>query len=397
MNICIIWKNDYPWDVRIEKFAHCLRDAGHEVFLLCSNSKRQKTEEDINGIKIRRLPAAANPVHNAIISAPFYLNPYWLKLCSGVIEKNKIDLIIVRDLPLVVVSLLLKKKYGIPVVLDMAENYPAMYWKRFHQGGLSAAKNFITKNPFIIEWVERYALKNIDRLIVVVEESATRLISMGLDPGRVTIVSNTPDLKIFTGDGRPRGSKPLQLIYVGFIQEGRGLETVIEGLALLKKDGNTSVKFVVIGDGDYLPQLKSLAAKTGVSEMVEFKGWMKNTEVPRHIFESDIGVIPHKKTDHTDTTIPNKLFDFMACAKPVIVSNAAPMQRVVFEHNCGLVFKSEDPEDFRLAVEKASQEPQRLIDMGRHGLEAVRERYNWEHDARVLKMTVEGLLQKKNA
>jgi glycosyltransferase involved in cell wall biosynthesis len=390
MKICIVWKNDYPWDVRIEKVAMSLLKAGHDVHLLCSNTKRSQTDENINGIKVRRLPCINNRRLNAFISTPYYFNPFWFRMIDRTVKREGIELIIVRDLPLAPIALLIKKWRRIPLILDVAENYPAMYRKRMRRGGWQGIFSWLTKNPHIIEWIERYAVKHVDHLLVVVEESARRFIAMRVNEKKISIVSNTPDMDLFAPRNTPQGSlagqDALQLIYVGFVQEGRGLDTVLSALSNMKETG--LVKFTVIGDGDYLEPLKRLARQQQVEKLVEFRGWIKNTHIPDCIYASDIGVIPHRKSEHTDSTIPNKLFDFMACGKPVIVSNADPMKRIVGEEQCGLVFKSGDADDLLRVINRAMSDPDLLHKMGANGQRAVERKYNWRHDSDILCHTV---------
>ena len=75
MRIAVVWKNDYPWDVRIEKICNTLRDAGYGVHLICSNTKREKTEENLSGIKVHRLGYFRNGVLNTLYSMPMFFNP----------------------------------------------------------------------------------------------------------------------------------------------------------------------------------------------------------------------------------------------------------------------------------------------------------------------------------
>ncbi len=392
MKICIIWKNDYPWDIRIEKIAVSLKEAGHNVFILCSNKNRLQREEIINGIKIYRLPFVNSNKLNSIISMPFYLNPFWLVFANRIIKNEGTDLIIVRDLPLILIGLIIKKKYNIPLILDMAEDYPSLYRFGIQKWDLNACKNFLIRNHYLIGYIEKFVVKKIDYNLVVIEESAKRLIEMGVNEAKISIVSNTPDLNIFRKKNiyykEINKGKRLRLIYVGFVQEERGLGTVINSLNVIKKIGFLT-EFVIIGNGNYLNQLKDLSHENQVEDMVKFKDWMKKTSIPQYIFESDIGVIPHTKTDHSDTTIPNKLFDFMACGKPVIVSNAEPMKRIVEEERCGLVFESGSVDSFVNAVTQLINNPSMAQEMGKRGLDAVSRRYNWEHDSLVLKEVIE--------
>jgi len=387
MKIALIWKNDYPWDIRVEKITNALHEAGHEVYLLCGNKKQLKTEEVIGGVNIVRLPCVPNRFINSLISLPFHFNPFWLKMAGETVRNKGIELVIVRDLPLVSIGIYLKKRFHIPLILDMAENYPAMYWDRIEKGGWTAIKNWFVKNPHLMEYAEKRAIVESDHIFVVVEESAQRLIANGADSAKISIVSNTPDLRNFSNGSPRENHSHVQLVYVGFIQ-ARGLDIIVESLGRIR-DVGIPVKFVVIGDGHYLNQLKLIAKQHQVEHLTEFKGWVKSALIPAYIHESDIGVIPHKKNPHSDTTVPNKLFDYMACAKPVIVSNARPLQRIVEEERCGMVFSAGSVESFTEALRQILRNPTAAMEMGRNGAAAVKRRYNWGYDSAVLRRVVE--------
>jgi len=386
MKIALIWKNDYPWDVRIEKIANALHEAGHHVYLLCANTKRFKREETINGVKVIRLPSTRSNLVNSLISMPFHFNPFWMWMAAKVAKRHGVNLAIVRDLPLISIGFFLKKKFRIPLMLDMAENYPAMYWDRISKGGWTAIKSWFVKNPRLMEYMEERAAEKCDHIFVVVEESAQRLIANGADSAKISVVSNTPDLKIFESSAPVEKHDYVRLVYAGFIQ-ARGLDIVVESLGKVRDIG-VPVKFLVIGDGHYLERLKQITRRLRLEHMVEFKGWVQNTQIPSYIRASDIGVIPHNKNPHSDTTIPNKLFDYMACAKPVIVSNAGPLQRIVEEERCGLVFSAGSVESFTEALKRMLLNPAEAVEMGRNGAAAVRRRYNWDYDSAVLKRVV---------
>lgn len=139
----------------------------------------------------------------------------------------------------------------------------------------------------------------------------------------------------------------------------------------------------IIGDGVDLPILKALAKEIGVQEYVDFKGWIDFKYIPYIISKSDIGVIPHHANEHTNTTIPNKIFDFMACGKPVIVSDARPLKRIVEETGCGVTFQAENSDDFSSKLIHLIKENER-DQIGLRGEKAVKQIYNWERDAEKL-------------
>jgi glycosyltransferase involved in cell wall biosynthesis len=93
-----------------------------------------------------------------------------------------------------------------------------------------------------------------------------------------------------------------------------------------------------------------------------------------------VGLVPHHATESWNTTIPNKLFDYMAAGLAVITSDAAPAARVVRETGAGAVYPHEDPEALAIVfAEMASAHVRGAY--GRCGRDAIRDRYHWELDA----------------
>src|SRR5581483_3181954 len=104
-------------------------------------------------------------------------NPFWYRLARRVVADEHLDLVIVRDLPLIFIGLHLKRRYRVPVILDMAENYPAMYREDMRgSSGLRYLAQWLLKNPTLMEHVERRTLRDVDHVLVVVQESAQRVI-----------------------------------------------------------------------------------------------------------------------------------------------------------------------------------------------------------------------------
>ncbi len=391
MKIGIVWKNDYPWDVRVEKIARSLMAGGHDVCILSANARGRARSETLDGLRIWRLPTTPSRWLNAVISIPFYLNPFWFVLGYRVVARERLDLLIVRDLPLILVGVWLKKRFRIPLILDMAEDYPAMYRESIEVGGWRAWVHRIFKNPALMAAVERRTLRQIDHTLVVVEESARRLQRQyDIPAARVSVVSNTPrleNLEPLAASVGPAARSWLQIIYTGLVQDARGLEDVVEALARLHARG-LDVRCRVVGDGPYLPRLAKLVSEKGLHSAVEFTGWVAPRELARHVHEADIGIIPHPKNDHTDTTVPNKLFDYMGCGKPVVVSNAVPLERIVTSEACGLVYTAGSPQSLADVLARMSADPAALERMGRNGAAAVRRHFHWERDEGALREAV---------
>ena len=391
MNIAHIWKDDYPWDVRVEKISKALIDDGHHVHLICKNNSRKKTREEIDKIQIHRLYPIKYSLLNSIYSIVAFFNPVWIGKIWQIVRQEKIDVLLVRDLPLVISALIVGKICKVPVVFDMAENYPSMWKDHVDKRGRKFL-NHLTKNHAIAELMENYVLPRVDHTIVVVEESKDRLIQKGGIENKITVVSNTPDLAVFEDISKESGkqaSEKLTILYVGALNGGRGLDVAIRAVPLIKKKLD-NFELVIIGEGEYKEELQSIAAELGITDYISFLGWIDSSLVPSHIHNSDICIVPHDVTDFINSTIPNKIFDYMACKKPIITSDATPFVRIINENRCGLFFKSRNSQDFADKVIQLNDASLRKK-MGNNGFEATRSKYNWGYDTQILTSIFEHL------
>jgi glycosyltransferase involved in cell wall biosynthesis len=379
--ILLIWDADYPWDIRVEKVGNALADAKYEVHVLARNLARRDRQSIEGRLTVHRLPALPRWMGrlNDGYSFPAFINPVWILACRRLVRQLRPEAILVRDLPLAPVGLAAGRWSGIPVLLDMAESYPEMI-RNVWLFGPRKVRNLFLRNPLFADLVEKSVVSRVDHTFAVVEEARNRLIGKGVRPERITIVSNTPDPSRFLVPAEPESiDGHLRLLYVGLIGRSRGLDIAIRGLAEVIRRGQPT-RLQVIGVGGAAPELKQLAQTLGVADHVDFAGWLDNTKVPAAIREADVGIIPHRSCPHWETTIPNKLFDYMAASKPVLVSDVAPAKRIVQETGAGLIHGESDPESFADAVQRF-RSPELRSTSGRAGRRAVEQRYNWATDA----------------
>jgi len=388
-----LWHGFYPWDVRLEKFLEVCQTIGLQTGVIGRNVGEAPKTEYIDGAKIQRIGRGDSNISKTIYY-PIFCNPVFILKVDRLISENHPALLLVRDLPLGMLALYFGCRYKIPVVLDMAENYPA---------ALIAYENpvyrsFLFSNAFLPRYYEKFVVRNIDAVVVVAQEQVNRLTAMGVQAKKIHLVQNTPT-QDFIDNIRPSSQvlkasvtdfKPL-VLYVGKIDIHRGIRSLIEAFSLIvKKEPNAGL--VLVGDGKERASLEQLACQKGLQKNVVFSGWVDHSEIPHFIRQSDICCIPHLKSEHTDTTIPNKLFDYMALGKPVLVSNLDPVQNIVNKIKCGCVFKSNDPvslaEQFFKVFGKMDS-----WKMGLHGREAVLHDYNWECDARRLETALLSLMK----
>lgn len=385
MRIVYLWDADYPWDVRTEKVCAALTAAGHEVVIAARNRGWAAERERLPEARVRRMRPWrwAGRRMDGILSFPAFVSPRWTGLLADAIRQADAELVIVRDLPLCPAAILVARRFGIPVLLDMAENYPAMLRETW-DAGRRRPWDVLVRNPVLAEAVERWCLPRVDRVLAVVDESAQRLVRMGVPPERIDVVSNTPP-RARAVDVVRRGDSgaPLTVAYVGLMEVPRGIRALLDAVALLR-GGGADVRLRLIGGGRDLALFRAHAAALGLDGVaVEFTGPLPHADAMRAVAAADVGAVPHHADAAWNTTIPNKLFDYMAAGLPVVASDAAPVARILAETGAGLVFPSGDARGLARAVRRM-MDPAARLRMGRAGLCAVRERYHWEADAAVL-------------
>ena len=391
MNILGLYAEDYPWDVRIEKVLGGLARRGHHVDLICRNLKRSAPREEVDGMVCHRVMDGRLPrALHSLCSIPASCNPLWQRAARGILAQGRTDLVLVRDLPLAPLAIHEAHRHGVPCVVDMAENHPEM-WRDVGRHDRWKIPSLILKNPALGKLMERHTVRRADMIYVVVDEMRNHLLALGGDPGRIRIVSNTPDLQklgeAFHQTQAPDATETLDLVYAGFVSTHRGLDQVLPALARLR-DTKPLPRLHVVGSGSQVAALRHAAQRLDISRQVLFHGWVKHEDLKGYIAPCHVGLVPHLKTGHTDHTIPNKIFDYMAQAKPVLVSNARPLERIVQEVGCGLVFTDGDCADLAQKIETLADDALRQK-MGEAGRAAVLYKLHWATDFDVVIQTLE--------
>jgi len=385
MRILYVWDAEYPWDVRTEKICLALSQHGHEVVITGRNMAGRPRQERLAEGTVERLPAFRGRA-GRLLSFPAFFNPFWLVHLRTLVRRYGIELIMVRDLPLAPTALHASSG-RIPVILDMAENYPAMI-ADIWTDGRPRVLDVLVRNPRIVAAVERYSLHRVAHTLTVVEESSARVAALGVPTDRVTVVSNTPAKDRVVPLVRRSPGEPLRIVYLGLMEKHRGIADL-----LLAAQSLAAARFRfhldLVGDGRDLAYFRQHAATLGLTEQdITWHGRLAHREAITIVGLAHVGVVPHHATASWNSTIPNKLFDYMAAGLAVITSGAAPAARVTRETGAGLVYESGDSRLLAEAVRRFDD-----VDFWercrRGGQAAIRSRYNWEHDTRTLLDVVE--------
>ncbi|MDZ4178611.1 MAG: glycosyltransferase, partial [Coriobacteriia bacterium] len=219
-----------------------------------------------------------------------------------------------------------------------------------------------------------------DRVIVVVDEAKERLVSIGANPERIRVFGNTEPLRLVPDTPLPLDlANGPRIVYVGGVAPHRGLDTVLAAMpAVLATDSRA--RLTIVGDGESLGTLRAQTTALHLDAAVTFTGRLPKDEAMDHIRDANIALVPHHRSPHTDSTIPHKLFQYMALGRPVLVSDCAPLARIVRETGSGLVFRAGDAADLASRIGEIAA-PEAAAVMAGAGRAAVLEHWNLEAEA----------------
>ena len=385
----------YPHDeeVRIRRLAASLSSHGWRCAVFSRGQSGIPDEDACGPVRVRRWRAARLGPIGGILAAPLPWNPLWIGWLSRQFRDFGADVVIVRNLRLALLGVVAARACGLPVVLDWSENFPALV-KAIGRQKLAHVLN----HPFIVRHLEAVCLRMADAVWVVERDNGERVRAIRgsarrrADGDDVRVISNYPllcDIAQFDVPAvQPREPGELRAVFIGKIDNLRGLDMVVRALS---RRAARSVRLTVIGDGFDLPRIRALAAEEGVSDRISFVGWMPNTEVHAYLMRFDVGLVPHAVNELTQTTIPNKLFDYMAAGVCVLSSPMRPVAEIVEQEKCGEVVAF-DPDAWARAFAELAAAPDRRRQMGSRGRAVVLARYNWERAATEAIETVSALL-----
>jgi len=367
-----IWQGTYPREVRIDKINDSLKAKGYEVHVLCRQfpeNQKRPDHEIIDGVHIHRL--------NRTVSSPFPWNPFWTVQLYSLCQKLKPDFILLRDIPLAPVAVPAKKRFGIPIILDMAEHYPEAMrsWDKYKKNPIL---KYLVHDLKVPDFVEKNAVQNSDGIFVVCEEQKLRLIQEYAYPSnRIEVLLNTP---VQTQEIKPEKHAPegkINFIYSGILCEDRALEYILEGFDLAyKKDKR--LHLTLAGSGESEKKLLELKDHLNAKDAITFTGRYTPVEIEKLYNSSHFGIVSLRANRFTEHTVANKLFDYPSYGMPFIYTNLTPLNRIVNIMDCGISFTPHNSQSICDAFLKITTLDYNKLST--NGKNAISSKFNWKTD-----------------
>jgi len=244
-----------------------------------------------------------------------------------------------------------------------------------------------------LQRLSRLSFRLATRIVVPVHTVKQALLAEAVPAAKVSVIANGVNETMFRPMERDLARRLLGLddgihiCYTGYFGSWQGLDTLLAGVA----EAGAPARVLLVGDGPLRGELERQAQRLGIARQVVFRGPVPLAELPPYISACDICAVPATVRVHS----PVKLFEYLACERPVIGSNVPGIADVVGPTGagCGWLAEPGDVRDWadkiRMAV-SASMEQREML--GKKGREAVLRHYTWKAAARQVDPMLNGVV-----
>ncbi|MHC1571132.1 MAG: glycosyltransferase family 4 protein, partial [Methermicoccaceae archaeon] len=196
---------------------------------------------------------------------------------------------------------------------------------------------------------DRIALKRASHVVAITQGIRDRLIEMGVPFEHITVIENGADIELFSPveDAKQKlGLSSPVVCFVGSLAPWQGVEQLV-GAAPQVLEHVPDAHFLIVGGGALESELRQMVKEGGMDERFTFTGAVPYEKVPLYINAADVCVVCKKPMRSGYS--PLKLYEYMACAKPVVASRACGFE-VLESVGAGLLVSPDDPEELAGAV-----------------------------------------------
>jgi glycosyltransferase involved in cell wall biosynthesis len=378
MKILLINQSAVPFDEpghtgHIE-MAKYLRDSGHDMVIVAGDSNYQTglrtvkqkgvfVEQSVEGVSILRA-YSAETLHRSyfwrVISfASFTFSSIWAAL-----QVKDVDLVmgttpqIFQAVSAWFVACVRRK----PFFLEVRDLWPEF-----------AISMGVIKNPVIIRlsyWLERFLYARATHILVNSPAYKEYIVGKGVPAKKITFIAYGSDIHMFNPgiDGssvreRLGLSNKFIVLFAGTIGQAHDLYTVLRAARRLNDDSH--IQFVFFGDGKERPNLEAEAQRLGLKNIL-FAGVCPKKEIPTVIASADVCLAILQNLEMFRTTYPNKVFDYMASARPTVLVIDGVIRDVIEASNGGVFVEPGNDELLAKVILTLSKDPQRVRQMGKN-------------------------------
>ena len=319
MRVLILVENlPVPFDRRVWQEACALRDAGHQVTVICPQMRGYtQREEVLEGIQIHRhwISGEAGSLGGFIAE---YASALWGELGCALKawRRGGFDVIHLCNPPdlLFLVALPFKLFCGVKVIFDVHDLWPEMFEAKFGRRGLMY---------WAVRIAERCTLALANVVIATNQSVLSAVKRRGrLHDGRAFVVRTAPN-RMNTAvepDESLRAGKKHLVGYIGVMGSADGVDYLVHAAAhIIKTQQRTDVQFLLMGSGPEHADLLALRDRLGLQDYVTMPGRVSDEFLCCALRSIDLGVACDPINAYNDHCTMNKVLEYMAFARPMVM------------------------------------------------------------------------------
>lgn len=241
----------------------------------------------------------------------------------------------------------------------------------------------------LLRYLEKYLYQKAHRISAVLPFTWKHVEDSGGDSTKVCWIPNGANLERFLNLSDYNGGQPpLAAMYVGGFSITHDVFTILKAAKMLEDKSINGYRFIVIGSGNQRADCEKEAHALNLQNF-EFRDPVPKSEIPRLQMGADVLIASVKKTPVYQFGInSNKIYDYLASARPIIFSGDAPNDPIA-ESGAGISIPPEDPNEmFAALMRLLEMDPAARIELGQRGRRYVES----EFDIRKLAERMESLL-----
>lgn len=315
-------------------------------------------EEEWEGVRTLRTwvyTGSGRGTRNKLVNMATFMTTGFL---AGALPREKFDVLIASSPPFPphVAGVALARLKGIPLVLEIRDLWPDYM---VEMGMLTDPR--AQRALFALE---RWLLARADHTVVVTESFRERVIAKGVPRERTDVIPNGVDLDQYFVDIGPapspipaldRREDELIVGYLGTFGRGQELATVVRAAALLR-DRRPAIRVVLVGDGPDLPAIEAEMERSGATNLTIHPP-IDRTATRAFYNACDICLVPLAPLKIFQETVPSKIFEIMACERPLVASLAGEGAAIVEASGGGFTCAPGDPRALADAILRAAAVP----------------------------------------
>ncbi len=385
MRILVIHQNyllpDGPGGSRFNEMARFWAQRGHEVTVIAGtvNYSTGRSATPYRGRWITREQDGAVNVLRCYTPATYsrgFLGRMWaffgfmVSACWAVLRVPRPDVVIASSPPLTTAlpGWVASRWRGdpIPWVFEVRDLWP----ESAITTGVLKERSFMAR---FLYRLEAWAYREADRINVLTPAFREDLLRRELvHPGRIVFVPNGADVRHFQPGPRDNEARRALgwgdrtvVLYAGAHGRANALHQLVEAAEHLKS--RTDLLIACVGDGPERGVLEAEVRRRGLTNLV-FHGPQPKERMPAIVQACDIGLAVLQNNPTFRTVYPNKVFDYMACARPTILAiDGAARQLVCEQAGAGVFAAPEDSVSIAQRIVDLAGDEDRRRRMGERG------------------------------